>query len=638
MSQTLFSSWNDNIRDARQNPEQSITAEDIGLSMSYDQHEVQAIVSWNGLIIADDKISIVALINAYIQEILKLACGECNVGYHGTRIVAEILQKLVSGNGKPEDIDILQKVTSVIKTNVKCDFCAQAIKPVIDSLNYYKNDFINAATKHDPLPEVDYITKITAPCMEACPVHQDIPNYIELVRNHRYSEALQVIQKTNCFPGITGRTCVAFCEKNCVRNDIDKPLAIRALKRVPADIGIIKTNATVKHTKKDRVAVIGAGPAGLTAARHLALQGYRVTVYDEQQSAGGMVMSGIPAYRLPRKTISSETSAIQGMGVEFRLGTRIRYLDDLTYTYKAVLVASGAHLSKNPEIDNWGKDYSGLMEGIKFLHEINSGSQITPGEKVIIVGGGNTAIDCARTAVRLGSQEVTVVYRRSRKEMPARIDEIEAAEKEGVKFLFLALPTRIITENNNVIGAECLRMELGEPDASGRRKPVKIEGSEFTISANLILTAIGESPDISFLPQGKIELTSWNSIKVDKTGRTNIPWLFAAGDCVTGPASIVEAMAGGKRTAEAIDSYLSKNKNTDTEQDSIDQLLHDTALSHKRYGAKPPVKERQQPHELFLEDRINNFNEVEQCFNMQAASQEAERCLRCYRVLLMVRK
>jgi formate dehydrogenase beta subunit len=257
---------------------------------------------------------------------------------------------------------------------------------------------------------------------------------------------------------------------------------------------------------------------------------------------------------------------------------------------------------------------------------------------VLVVGGGNTAIDCARTALRLGYKEATVVYRRSRHEMPARDEEIKAAQEEGVKFQFLAVPIKIQSQNSRVVGAECIRMELGEPDASGRRKPLPMKGSEFVLSADMVLTAIGEIPDLSFLPQGKLEMTSWNSIKTDGDGNTNIPWLFSSGDCASGPASIVEAMASGKRAAESMHLYVSKNKLSRPETEFEDSAFHEVGLSRKRRGPKPVVTIRQYPHEMNSEDRVKNFDEVEECFNVQVAAHEAERCLRCYRVMLIVKR
>jgi formate dehydrogenase beta subunit len=403
-------------------------------------------------------------------------------------------------------------------------------------------------------------------------------------------------------------------------------------------LGIIKPLASEKGTKKDKVAILGAGPAGLSAAQYLSLKGYQVYIFDEQETAGGMTFAGIPAYRLPRNVLAQEVDIIAAQGVQFRLNTRIRHAEELRYTFKAVLVASGAHQPREIGIDNWNKDYDGLMEGVKFLQEVSSGTVITPKQKVLVVGGVNTAIDCARTSLRLGCKEAFVVYCGSRREMPARDEEVKAAEEEGVKFQFLAMPVKIQSQNNRVVGAECIRMELSEPDASGRRKPLPVKGSEFVLPADMVLTAIGETPDLSFLPQGNIDLTSSNSIKTDEDGNTNIPWLFAAGDCTSGPASIVEAMAAGKRAAESLHLYLSKGKAVRPEMEALDRAFHEVGLSRKRRGPEPATTVRQSPHEMNTEDRVKSFDEVEECFNVQVAAREAERCLRCYRVMLIVKR
>jgi formate dehydrogenase beta subunit len=638
MSDIVFSSWGGKVVDNRSGQAVAASALGIKVPLDYDGNDIAAFISWDGLIVADSGVNVVALCNAYMMEAAKLACGECSVGYKGMAVVSDILFRIASGQGKSEDIELLDDLSDSIQKNVKCDFCANAVVPLRDALKNYRDSFISAAGGKEALPGIDYIKKVTAPCQEACPVHQDIPGYLELIRNHRNTEALEVIRKTNCLPRVTGRTCVAFCEKNCVRNDIDSPLSVRALKRVPADLGIIKPLTSDRGDKKDKVAIIGAGPAGLAAAQHLALKGYQPYIYDEQEVAGGMTFTGIPAYRLPRNVLAAEVNTIMAQGVQIRLGTRVRHAEELKYNFKAVLVATGAHQTRDSGIDNWNKDYDGLMEGVKFLHEVSCGKDMPSRQKVLVVGGGNTAIDCARTALRLGTKDVTVVYRRSRHEMPARDEEVKAAEEEGVKFQFLAVPVKIQSQNNKVVGAECIRMELGEPDASGRRKPVPVKGSEFVLAADMVLTAIGEVPDISFLPQGKVDLTSWNSIKTDEDGNTNIPWLFAAGDCASGPASIVEAMASGKRAAESLHLYLNKNKSSRPETEVLDRAFHDIGLSRRRYGAKPAVTVRQQPHEMVADDRAGNFDEVEECFNVKVAAKEAERCLRCYRVMLIVKR
>jgi formate dehydrogenase beta subunit len=638
MSDIVFSSWGGQVVDNRSGQSVAATAADIKLPLNYGSQHIAAFMSWDGLVITDKNVSVVALASAYMREAAKLACGECSMGYKGTAIISETLSRIAGGQGKPEDVELLVELADSIQKNVRCDFCANAVIPLRDALKNYREAFVSAAGSNVVLPQIDYITKITAPCQEACPIHQDVPGYLELIRNRRNTEALEVIRRTNCLPRVTGRTCVAFCEKNCVRKDIDSPLSVRALKRVPADLGIIKPLPSEKGAKKDKVAIIGAGPAGLSAAQYLSLKGYQVYIFDEQAASGGMTFAGIPAYRLPRNILAGEVETIAAQGVQIRLNTRIRHAEELRRTFKAVLIASGAHQTRESDIDNWNKDYDGLMEGVKFLHEVSSGKAITPRQRVLVVGGGNTAIDCARTVLRLGCKEAMVVYRRSRHEMPARDEEVKAAEEEGVKFQFLAVSVKIQSQNNKVVGAECIRMELGEPDASGRRKPLPLKGSEFVLPADMVLTAIGEIPDLSFLPQGKVDVTSWNSIKTDENGNTSIPWLFAAGDCASGPASIVEAMAAGKRAAESLHLYMSKNKLERPEVESIDRAFHEIGLSRKRRGPKPAVTARKYPHEMNAEDRSKSFDEVEECFNVQVAAREAERCLRCYRVMLIVKR
>ena len=609
------------------------TTTKVTLPTELNGRPVKAFITWAGLELNNPAISVVSLVFAYMQEVAKLSCGECSLGYNGMRLLCGTLERLTAGQGSESDLQFISDLAEGIHANAACDFCRQGVKPVIDSLSTYKAGYQEALQGRAALPKVEHLTHVTAPCMEACPIHQDIPGYIELTRHRRYDEALEVIRSTNCLPGILGRACVAFCEKNCVRGTIDQPLAIRALKRVSADYGLTKY-ARNNDDKKDKVAVIGCGPAGMTAADYLAHRGYQVYLIDEQAEPGGMAAAGIPPYRLPRRVIKGEFDIIKNSGVQYKPATRITHAGELMMNVKAVLVASGAHQSKDAGITGWNPEYRGCLEGVKYLRLANTGQETPPAERVIVVGGGNTAIDCARTALRLGAKEVTVVYRRSRAEMPAHADEVEAAEKEGIKFHFLALPVRLVTQGDVVTGAECQRMELGEPDASGRRRPVAVVGSEFIIPAELVLTAIGEQPELSFLPKDKIEFTDWGSIKADTEGRTSLPWLFTAGDCATGPATIVEAMAGAKKAACSLDRYLSKSKEPD--EKPLSELLHELALGRQRSGALPTTKARRRPQEINIKDRLATFDEVEECFTPDTATKEASRCLRCYRVMVAV--
>ena len=635
MSSVVFSSWEGQVVDNRSGQHAASAASDIKVPLKYGDSDVAAFISWDGLVLADKKVSVVALVKAYIAEAAKLACGECSMGYRGLAVLADILGRICGGKGQPGDVDLLLDLAQNIQKNVKCDFCANAVIPLKDALRNYREAFEKATSGNEVIPNIDYIKKVTAPCQEACPIHQDVPGYLELVRNRRNTEALKLIHRTNCLPCVTGRTCVAFCEKNCVRGDIDAPLSIRALKRVPADMGIIQPQPFDKGAREDKVAIVGAGPAGLSAANYLARLGYQVQIFDEQPTSGGMTFAGIPSYRLPRNVLALEIEHITSLDILMHPDLRIRHVEDLQKRFKAVLVATGAHQSRDNGIDNWNADYDTLMEGVSFLRDISCGKAIAPKNQVLVVGGGNTAIDCARTAKRLGCKDVTIVYRRGRHEMPARDEEVKAAEEEGIKFQFLAVPTKIHSQNSRVVGAECIRMELGEPDASGRRKPVPMKNSEFTMPADMVLTAIGEVPDTSFL-DGALELTSWNSVKADKNGVTVVPWLFAAGDCVSGPASVVEAMAAGKRAAESIHAYISNNKKLSSEL-ALDGVLHDLSLSRRRRGPKLPSTKRLHPRELPPDERVQGFDEAEECFNVQVAAREAGRCLRCYRVMLIVK-
>ena len=644
MNKVLFSSWGGNIVDNRGvDPGKYAGIENLGLPLEYNAHQIRAFMSWNGMIVADDKVNIVDMAYSYLKEVQRLSCGECTVGYLGVRIMVNILARVLGGEGMGKDIDLLERLGTNIKENAKCDFCASAITPILDSINYYKGAYTRLISGKEAVSKLPYITRITAPCMEACQAHQDIPGYIELIKNRRFAESLNLIRETNCLPGVTGRACVAFCEASCVRNDTDSPLAIRLLKRFSADYEIangLEPKFEKKKVDELKVAVIGAGPAGLSAGYNLALMGYKVTIYDEQSSAGGMALVGIPSYRLPRDILEREIDVIKGLGIEVELNTRVGRdiaLEELyAQGFKAIFIATGAHLGRQFDIENWRQDCEGLIDGIEFLRDVNLGKKIASKDKVIIVGGGNVAVDCARSCLRLGCKDVAIVYRRSRAEMPGRQEEIEQAEREGAKIYFLAVPVKVLIEGGTVTGAECIRMQLGEPDASGRRRPVPVKGSEFVMEADLIISAIGEAPDLSFLTEDKpICIAEQGTIAVDLYSyQTSTPEVFSGGDCVTGPATLIEAIAAGSRAARSIDQYLKSGKVIPSDEDRAENSLHSIDLSRRDRGVMPR-KPRQSPEELAIPDRKLNFNEVEQCLTPEAAVEEAERCLRCYRVMLL---
>ncbi len=417
------------------------------------------------------------------------------------------------------------------------------------------------------------IEKETPICQETCPVHIDIRKYIGLIAAGRYLDALSVIRERNPLPAICGRVCNHPCESACNRGRQDEPVAIDALKRFVADYElelkkqgkIPKPVAPPANEKLGKVAIVGSGPAGLTVAHDLALRGIRSTIFEAAPVPGGMLWLAIPEYRLPRDIIQTEVDYICDLGAELKLNTPINKdytIDDLLKDgYRAVFLGIGAHQGLKLGVPG-EDDYEGFLDCIVFLRRVNLGDKTKPGRKVIVIGGGNSAIDAARTALRLGSEEVHIVYRRTVKEMPANPWEIDEAEKEGVKITYLAAPVKILGENGRVVGMRCIRMKLGKLDASGRRSPVPIPGTEFDIEADVIVPAISQQPDVSFLHEGHgLSINKWNSFDVNpRTLQTNRPEIFAGGDAVTGPATVIQAIAAGHQAAISIERFLKGEK------------------------------------------------------------------------------
>lgn len=412
------------------------------------------------------------------------------------------------------------------------------------------------------------IEKETPACQEKCPVHIDIRKYVGLIASGRYEDAIRVVREKNPLPAVCGRICPHPCETVCNRGRQDEPIAIDALKRFVSEYEIAQRKAgkfvppTPKRDRKIKVAVVGAGPAGLTVAHDLAMDGFRPTVFEAAPVPGGMLHLGIPEYRLPRDIILNDVEYIKDLGVEVKLSTPLSReftVDDLfKQGFKAVFLGVGAYDGLKLRVPG-EDDYEGFLDCIKFLGQVNLGNREKPGNKVIVIGGGNSAIDSARTALRLGCDEVTILYRRSRREMPANPWEVEGADGEGVKIHYLAAPVKITGSNGKVTGMVCTKMRLGKLDASGRRRPIPIEGSEFEVEADLIIPAISQQPDISFLPEGHgFEISRWNSFVVDETTMaTNREGVYSGGDAVTGPGTVIQAIQAGHIAAGSIKEYLS---------------------------------------------------------------------------------
>ena len=490
-----------------------------------------------------------------------------------------------------------------------------------------------------------------APCQNTCPAQIDIPGYIRAIAEKRFEDALHIIKEHNPLPICIGRVCPHPCEDMCRRGLDCEPININHLKRFAADY---EMNSGSRYKpfclpKNDRkVAIVGGGPAGLTAGYYLARLGYAPTIYEGMPALGGMMRYGIPEYRLPKKIMDWEIDGILELGVEARLNQRMGEdfsLESLRQDgYEAVFMGVGAWNSRNMRLD--GEDLHGVLPGTSMLIDRGLEKETPVGEKVIIIGGGNTAIDCARTCWRLGSKEVTVLYRRSRAEMPANDIEVEEAEHEGIQFHFLAAPTKLIGEDGKLKALEYIQMELGEPDASGRRRPVPVEGSETVLECDNVIAAIGQFPDLDFLEKDDtakdIALTKWNTLDGnEQVGNTNIPGVFAGGDGVLGAATVVQAIAAGRRAARAIHLYLCEGEECGI--GSLDDPLHidafkapdtwvtdpKTVTTIDQIPLAPAPKPRVKMPELNVEQRAGKFVEVELGLPEEEAVAEAQRCLQC---------
>ena len=467
-----------------------------------------------------------------------------------------------------------------------------------------------------------------AACVDACPVHTNVLGYIKLIGEGKFKEAYKLIRATNPLPAVCGRVCYAPCEEACNRGQIGDPVAIRDLKRFATDQVNIEELEVPQITKTGtRVAIIGSGPAGLAAANDLALEGHEVTIFEALPEPGGMLRYGIPEYRLPKEILRKEINYIQRLGAEIRTGVKVGKdisLADIKSNYQAVFVATGAHGGMRLGVE--GEDLPGVMEGISFLRGVNLGEKIKVGKRVAVIGGGNTAIDCARTAKRLGGEDVRIIYRRSHAEMPASAEEIAAVEKEGIKIDFLAAPVRFFSENGRLSKIECIKMKLGKPDASGRPRPTPIKASEFTIPVDTVIAALGQVPETEFVQELGLPLTRKGTIEIDpKTGATNIEGVFSGGDVVTGPAFVIDAIAAGQKAACSISRYLRGEPLEIEEEERRPERLSEEEVEALKERSLP--QKRVEVGEEPVKERVGDFREVTLGCTPQEAVEEASRCL-----------
>ena len=608
-----------------------IPASLMNLPVDYEKlTEAGSIMGSGGLIVMDEDTCVVDVAKYFIDFTNDESCGKCTSCREGSSVLLEVLQKICRGEGEEKDLEILQDFSETIKDASMCGLGQTLPNPVLSTLKYFRQEYIEHI-KYKRCPALVCKGIISSACQHTCPISQDVPSYIGYLAQGKFEEAVKIVLKENPLPLICGRVCDAPCEQKCVAGEWDDPIAIRALKRFLADYDMkhgVEPDQKPKPEREECIAIIGSGPAGLTCAYYLALEGYKVTIFESLPVAGGMLAIGIPEFRLPKDVLEYEINRIKKLGVEIKTNSTIGKdisLEKLKEDYKAVFIAIGAHKGLKMKIPN--EDAEGVLDAVEFLRDYNLGNDVKIGDKVIVVGGGNSAIDAARVAKRLG-KDTSILYRRTKVEMPAIKSEIEEALLEGIDIQFLAAPVNVLSNNGKIEGIECIRMRLSDMDESGRRRPVPIEGSEFEIDVDTLILAISQKPDVSMLVcENGLKVSSWSTLEVDpETLVTNVEGIFAGGDVVSGPNTVTAAMSHGKIAAQMINKYVCGEK-----LERKYEVTRPAARVEAMELSEEEVQSLKRPEmpAIPIDQRTASFKEVELGFGEAAAIAEAKRCLRC---------
>jgi NADH-quinone oxidoreductase subunit F len=604
-----------------------ITAKNLNTPVDYDAlKSLGTIMGSGGLISMDEDSCMVDMARFFMAFVQDESCGKCVPCRLGTKRMLEILERITKGHGLPGDIDLLLELGATIQATAVCGLGQTAPNPVLSMIQNFRSEYEDHLLRHHCQAGICSDLFIS-PCENACPAGVNVPGYIALIAAGRMEDAYRLIRKENPFPAVCGRVCTHPCESKCRRAQLDDPIAIADLKRYVADY-VMHNDAPYRDLvfpkKEQKVGIIGAGPSGLTCAYYLARLGYHVDVYEMLPIAGGILAFGIPEYRLPSDILEQEIQSLLQVGFHLHLNTEVgKDIDfhDLQEKYHALYIATGTPLSNRISVA--GEDLKGVYHGLDFLRDVHLKRSVTVGKRVVVIGGGNTAIDAARTALRLGSESVTILYRRTQMDMPADQREINDAIDEGVKLITLCAP-HSFEGRDHVTGVVCTRMVLGPFDASGRRRPVPTDAAPFILEADMVIPAVSQSSDLPFVTKEEVTLTEFGTFVTDQdTLMTKLPGVFAGGDVARGSDVAITAIADGKKAAKAIDVFLGGQGNLNT-GDPIDipkAHVEQEIIPHERFTMK------------FLDpsQRTSNFNEVAVGFHRLNAIAESMRCLRCDR-------
>ena len=675
MSKVYFSTWNGELVNNIGKPEEEWEESAYNLPATYDDHrDSKAFIGWDGVSLFDKDVDVIRLAMEYAAQyqVYSEACGRCAPGRWGGRILYDQLDKIARGEGSVADLEHLKEIGASMQVTSKCEIGKTVPNPILDLMNHFEDEFMECINEQKPSKhysdEIGYIAKITAPCTDACPSHVDIPGYIEGVRDLRFDDSLEATRQTMPLAHVCGRVCPHPCEDACRRTNLDEPISIMELKRLGADWETDHGYDFFHPLEKKpsigkRVAVIGAGPAGLTTAYYLAADGIDVDVYEELPVLGGEVAVGVPEYRMPIDKYNQDIECVRDMGVNFITNSKITADDMRKFEkeYDATMVATGTRISKKVRCANEREEVQGYWGAIDFLDKVNLyekyGYTISKeeqeknllttdyvdltGKTVVCVGGGFTSMDVVRCSIRANAKKVYMIYRRDEKTIirNTTYEEYHEAVEEGVEFLFHSAVNTMVDEDDVLKSLLIDKFELVPDPNGGRAQLVKIEGESYTIEADYLIPAVSQSADLDLLPEEwNIEMTSWATIKTNgKDYMTSRKGIFASGDCEYGPMTIVNAVGQAKRGASVISRFVRTGEISLTDDEIMEDHLRKLRVYDKKEkvtGWLPGVA-REVSVKLDAEIRKHNNQEVNLGFTQEEALSEADRCMRCYYIAMV---